>query len=226
MWRRWRRRWATWLSGTRACARSSRNGLGCRGRTYSGAAAARIGLEVSRASEEELAAALSGVRPGRDLICRGRSRLRAHLFELGASEHVLLLVLHHIAGDGWSLAPLWRDLGRPMRRALAGRAPQLPALPVQYADYTLWQHEVLGERERCGERDLAPACVSGRETLAGLPDQLELPTDRPRPAVSSHRGGEHAGCTSGRSCTAGCWGWRGRAGRACSWCCRPGLRRC
>ena len=66
------------------------------------------------------------------------------LFALGESEHVLLLLLHHIAGDGWSLAPLLRDLGRFYEARCRGQAASVAALPVQYADYTLWQHAVLG----------------------------------------------------------------------------------
>ena len=95
-------------------------------------------------TEAALAEALAAAaRQGFDLA--SELPLRAHLFALGESEHVLLLVLHHIAGDGWSLAPLARDLARRLRGALPGHAPELPALPVQYADYTLWQHEVLGD---------------------------------------------------------------------------------
>ena len=75
-----------------------------------------------------------------------------------------------------------------MRRAAAGRLPELAALPVQYADYTLWQHAVLGSEEDARERDIAPAGVLARRA-GGLPDQLDLASDRPRPAVASHRGG-------------------------------------
>ncbi|TQM78740.1 non-ribosomal peptide synthase protein (TIGR01720 family)/amino acid adenylation domain-containing protein [Saccharothrix saharensis] len=114
--------------------------------------------------------------------------LKVWLFELSPSEHVLLLVLHHIAGDGWSFTPLTRDLGHAYRARLAGRAPELPDLPVQYADYALWQAEVLGAD---GDADSAGAAQLEfwRRQLDGIPDALELPTDRRRPAAASHRGG-------------------------------------
>ena len=100
---------------------------------------------------------------------------------------MLLLLVHHIAGDGWSLAPLARDLARAYAARRDGRAPDLPALPVQYADYTLWQHEVLGE-ESDPHSAIARQLAFWTETLKELPDQIDLPSDRPRPAVSSYRG--------------------------------------
>nr|WP_248782585.1 non-ribosomal peptide synthetase [Kitasatospora setae] len=113
--------------------------------------------------------------------------VRARLLRTGADAHVLVLLVHHIAGDGWSLAPLARELGEAYRARSAGRAPGWAALPVQYADYTLWQRALLGE-----EAD--PASLAARqlafwrEALEDLPDVLELPADRPRPAAASHRG--------------------------------------
>src|SRR4029079_18007906 len=113
--------------------------------------------------------------------------LRAQLFALGDNEHVLLLLLHHISGDGSSAAPLWRDLARAFAARRNGRAPDLPALPVQYADYALWQHQVLGE-ENDPPSTIARQLAFWTDTLEGLPDQIDLPSDRPRPAVSSYRG--------------------------------------
>ncbi|GAA2477051.1 amino acid adenylation domain-containing protein [Streptomyces longisporus] len=108
---------------------------------------------------------------------------RARLLVLGPEDHVLLLVLHHIAADGWSLDPLLLDLATAYRARLEGREPDRAPLPVQYADYCVWQREVLGD-------DLDRQLDHWRRALAGLPDELPLPADRPRPARATHRGGD------------------------------------
>ena len=160
--RRWRRRSVMLLGGTRACARSSRRRWGLRASRCLEPWQARLGLAVVGVSEGELPQALSAAAAG-GFDLASEPPLRAHLFALGAHEHVLLLVLHHIAADGWSLAPLARDLGRCLSGAACRvRCAELAALPVQYADYTLWQHRVLGSEERCAERDCAPAVVLAR----------------------------------------------------------------
>ncbi|MFG3044995.1 amino acid adenylation domain-containing protein [Streptomyces sp. NPDC048241] len=113
--------------------------------------------------------------------------VRARLVRLGAEAHVLVLVLHHIAGDGSSLAPLARDLGEAYRARLAHEEPGWTDLAVQYADYTLWQHALLGDEQDPASR-AAGQLAFWRKALAGAPELLELPADRPRPAVTEHRG--------------------------------------
>ncbi|WBO65117.1 amino acid adenylation domain-containing protein [Streptomyces camelliae] len=113
--------------------------------------------------------------------------LRARLLRLGPDEHVLLLVLHHIACDGWSMAPLARDLARAYTARTQGPATSPAPLPVQYADFSLWQRETLGGTDE-------PESVYTRQldfwttALAGIPDQLDLPCDYARPAHASFRG--------------------------------------
>ena len=146
----------------------------------------QLELDVVEVSEDELPAALAEVTAqGFDL--RAELPLRARLFVLAEDAHVLVMLLHHIAGDGWSMEPLTRDLATAYAARREGRLPQWSALPVQYADYALWQQELLGE-ESDPESLLSRQVSFWTETLAGLPEQLELPFDRPRPAMASFRG--------------------------------------
>ncbi|MBW8485474.1 non-ribosomal peptide synthetase [Actinomadura parmotrematis] len=147
-------------------------------------------LHVGRVAGGDLHAALfADATRGFDLSAD--LPLRAHLYRLGDDEHLLLLVLHHIAGDGWSLAPLARDVITAYVARRDGAAPGWAPLPVQYADYALWQRELLGAEDDPGS--LAAAQLSyWKDALAGLPDQTPLPTDRPRPDRASYRGGQVA----------------------------------
>nr|WP_321572215.1 condensation domain-containing protein [Mycobacterium marinum] len=114
--------------------------------------------------------------------------LRVVLFRVSADEHVLVCVVHHIAGDGWSMTPLARDLGVAYAARCAGCVPGWAPLAVQYGDYTLWQRARLGDIGDEGS-PIAAQLAYWQRVLAGMPERLALPTDRPYPPVADHRGG-------------------------------------
>ncbi|WP_326558192.1 non-ribosomal peptide synthetase [Micromonospora sp. NBC_01796] len=116
--------------------------------------------------------------------------LRVTLARLTPDEHVVVFLLHHITTDEWSDGPFLRDLGVAYAARTGGTAPNWAPLPVQYADYTLWQRELLGDPD-------APDSLAARqldfwrETLRDVPQRIELPTDRaPRPGQPRRAGGE------------------------------------
>jgi amino acid adenylation domain-containing protein len=108
--------------------------------------------------------------------------LRACITRLAPDDHLLTLMVHHILSDGWSQAILVRELIALYEAARRGIDAGLPALPIQYADYAAWQHRWLDADRLKTQLDY------WRDRLAGMPDLLELPTDRPRPPVQTYRG--------------------------------------
>jgi amino acid adenylation domain-containing protein len=108
--------------------------------------------------------------------------LRAALLRLDAEEHLLLLVTHHIASDAWSKTVLYQDLAAFYEALAAGKPAVLPALPIQYADFACWQ------RQRLQGEALQSQLAYWKQQLRDAPPLLELPRDRPRPAVQGDRG--------------------------------------
>ncbi len=113
--------------------------------------------------------------------------LRAKLFRVADEEHVLVGVVHHIVFDGWSLAPMVRDIGEAYQARRQGVAPGWSPLPVQYVDYTLWQRAQFGDLGDT-HSPIAAQLKYWEDALAGMPGRMELPTDRPYPSVADQRG--------------------------------------
>ncbi|SEE02211.1 condensation domain-containing protein [Streptomyces sp. TLI_105] len=139
--------------------------------------------EVAAAGPDELRAAVDAAA-GHVFDLAAEIPFRASLVTDGDGGQIMVLLVHHIAGDGWSTGCLLGDLDRAYRARAEGRAPEWEPLPVQYTDYTLWQHDLLdGEHGVAGEQ-----LAHWREALDGLPPLLALPTDRSRPAESDGAG--------------------------------------
>ncbi|WP_404384160.1 amino acid adenylation domain-containing protein [Caenispirillum salinarum] len=139
----------------------------------------RLEVEDITAAALDAVAAAEAARP---FDLSAAPMLRARLLRLADDRHVLLLTLHHIAADGWSLGVLVRDLGECYAARLENRAAALPALPVQYGDYAAWQRSALTATV------LDAQVEYWREALKGALPLLPLPTDHPRPAVQTFRG--------------------------------------
>ncbi|MEV0679062.1 amino acid adenylation domain-containing protein [Actinosynnema sp. NPDC050436] len=110
---------------------------------------------------------------------------RTSLGRFADDDHVLVLSLHHIVSDAWSLSVLLAEVGEGYAAAVEGREPVLPALRLQYPDFAVWQRDRMGDETAAGHLEY----WAGH--LAGTPELLTLPTDRPRPAVASYRGALH-----------------------------------
>ncbi|MFE9774066.1 amino acid adenylation domain-containing protein [Streptomyces sp. NPDC005931] len=150
----------------------------------------RPDFAVSETGRGELAAAIAEIAE-RDFDLRTDLPLRVRVLTVSPTEHVLVLVLHHVAGDGWSLVPLARDLSGAYADRCAGRAPEWTELPVQYVDYALWQRDLLGRTDD-PDSVVSEQVAYWRKALAGIPDELPLPVDRPRPKTPSYAGGSVA----------------------------------
>ena len=141
-------------------------------------------LPVTQVSEAELAATIRA-DVGRAFDLARDLPLRVRLLRLAPDEHMLVLVLHHIATDGWSAGIWMRDLSAAYQARCAGSGPGWEELDVQYADYALRQQQLLKQ----GSAKVATDIEFWLSELTGLPAELELPHDRPRPAVPGTRGG-------------------------------------
>ncbi len=143
---------------------------------------------TSRPEAERFSEALrrAGEEAGRPFDLSQAPLLRVHLLYLGAEDHLLVVNLHHIISDGWSMEIILRELSRLYRGATGEAVEALPALPVQYADYGCRQREWLQGEALATQRDY------WRERLADAPPHLDLPLDFPRPTVQAYAGAECA----------------------------------
>ncbi|MGW6242731.1 amino acid adenylation domain-containing protein [Streptomyces roseolus] len=149
---------------------------------------ARPVVDAVRATEDELPGIVDAA-VNRPFDLAAELPLRASLVELGPEDHVVVLLLHHITTDEWSDRPFLRDLAAAYAARARGEAPAWRPLPVQYADYALWQQRLLGDPADDGSL-AARQLAYWRTALAGAPEELELPADRPRPARPAFTGAE------------------------------------
>ena len=146
-----------------------------------------VDLRGLRPDERELEFQRLGGEAGRRVFDLAQDPLmRATLFQLEDDDHVLWLTIHHIVSDGWSMGVLFREIGALYEAFAKNQPSPLADLPIQYADFTLWQREWLQGEVLETQLDY------WRKQLAGAPAVLELPTDKPRPAIQTFNGSYHS----------------------------------
>ncbi|GAB3959827.1 hypothetical protein GCM10027614_80170 [Micromonospora vulcania] len=155
----------------------------------------------------------------------GRAPLRARLLTDGTGTAAVLLTLHHLAVDEWSVVPLIRDLAEAYEARCSGRAPKWTPLPVDYADYARWAYALLGDPADPASR-YARQLDQWRSSLAGMPSRLELPVYGRSPPPPAPIGAVWCRSCSTWRCTARWTSWPGVPAPACSWSCTPRWRRC
>jgi amino acid adenylation domain-containing protein len=139
--------------------------------------------DVPKSKRESEALRLARDEAQRSFDLTSGPLMRATLLRLGADEHILVLVMHHIITDGWSMGVLFKELGQLYEACAAGLPSPLPDLPIQYGDFAVWQRKSL--KGEVLDRHLA----YWRSQLAGADPVLEIPTDRARPAARTPHGG-------------------------------------
>jgi amino acid adenylation domain-containing protein len=140
-----------------------------------------VELKIIKVTQQQVESLLSE-EAQRPFNLQSDLMLRATLLQIDEQEHILLLVMHHIASDGWSIGIFWQQLAAVYEAFLSGKSSPLPKLPIQYADFAVWQHQWLS-----GEI-LSSQINYWKTQLAAANTVLELPTDRPRPPVQTYRG--------------------------------------
>ena len=138
--------------------------------------------ELPAVQREQAALSMAGEEASKPFDLSKGPLLRVKLLRLSPVEHILVLVIHHIIVDGWSMNLLFHEMGELYASFVVGRQPQLPKLNLQYSDYSLWQRASVTSDFLAGELDYWKNKLQGAETV------LQLPTDHPRPAADSGRG--------------------------------------
>lgn len=141
---------------------------------------------VPQPDQERLAKELIEAESNRPFNLASQTALRVSVLKLNQDEHIILFTMHHIASDSWSMSVLVNEVGTLYEAFSKGRPSPLPELPIQYADFAVWQRQWLQGQELENQQNY------WKRQLSGMPPLLELPGDRPRPAQETYRGAIHS----------------------------------